>query len=177
MAIEPELLSTEMVEEIYQPNISAIKHQLGRPVKVVWRENSMGCPNCYYDGVNKKSSNRFREAGPIPFTKGTCPYCKGDGIITQTGQMEIKGNVNYDMGSGHGRYSVPGGKFDECDGDISFLLGECYINSGQFSGQMVFDVCQYLETQGYRFVVAGSPQKGGLGEDYTLIVYIKRTNK
>lgn len=177
MAIEPELLSPEMIYDIYQPNIAAIKHQLGRSVNIVYKENEVGCPNCYYDGVNKTSTNRYRAAGPVPFTKGTCPYCKGIGMITQTGQITLSGNINYNIDSSSDSYAVPGGKFDDNDGDISFLLSECYIMSGTFSGKLVFDVCDYLEVHGQRFIMNGSPKIGGLSEDYTILVKIKRTNK
>ena len=175
--IEPELLSPEMVYDIYQPCISAIKHRLGRTVNIVYNEAEVECPNCYFDGVNKTSTNRYRASGPIPFTKGNCPYCKGTGMLTQTGQITLSGNVNYNISGGDDRYAVPGGKFDDNEGDISFLLSECYIPSGTFSGKLVFDVCQYIETQGQRFIMNGAPQKGGLGEDYTILVKIKRTNK
>jgi hypothetical protein len=177
MAIEPELLSSEMIYEIYQPNIAAIKHQLGRPVDIVYKESESGCPNCFYDGVNKTSTNRYRATGPIPFTKGTCPYCKGIGMITTTGQISVSGNVNYIIDGSDDRYAVPGGKFDDNDGDISFLLSECYITTGSYTGQLVFDICQYLQVHGQRFVINGSPKIGGLSEDYTILVKIKRTNK
>jgi len=177
MVIEPELLSSEMIYEIYQPNIAAIKHQLGRSIKIVWNENEAGCPNCFYDGVNKTSTNRYRPSGPVAFTKGTCPYCKGLGRITQSGQITVSGNINYTIDNSNDSYSIPGGKFDDNDGDISFLLGECYITTGTFSGQLAFNVCQYLEVHGQRFMVNGTPKIGGLGEDYTVLVKIKRTNK
>ena len=98
-------------------------------------------------------------------------------MITQTGQITVSGNINYTIDNSDDRYAMPGGKFDDNDGDISFLLSECYITEGTFSGQLVFDVAQYLEVHGQRFMVNGSPKIGGLGEDYTVLVKIKRTNK
>jgi hypothetical protein len=38
------------------------------------------CPNCIYDPGLKKSSNKYKNGGPIPFTLGQlCPYCYGVG--------------------------------------------------------------------------------------------------
>ena len=38
------------------------------------------CPNCIYDPGLKKSSNRYKTGGPIPFSIGQmCPYCYGIG--------------------------------------------------------------------------------------------------
>lgn len=42
------------------------------------------CPNCIFDTINKKSSNKYNTTGPIPFSNGqTCPYCLGQGITQQ----------------------------------------------------------------------------------------------
>ena len=34
------------------------------------------CPNCIYDPALKKSSNKYKNGGPVPFILGKlCPYC------------------------------------------------------------------------------------------------------
>lgn len=39
------------------------------------------CPNCIYDPGLKKSSNKYKTGGPIPFALGQiCPYCYGAGL-------------------------------------------------------------------------------------------------
>lgn len=39
------------------------------------------CPNCIYDPGLKKSSNRYKTGGPVPFAVGQmCPYCYGVGF-------------------------------------------------------------------------------------------------
>lgn len=38
------------------------------------------CPNCIYDVNLKKSSNKYKSGGPVPFSLGKiCPYCNGNG--------------------------------------------------------------------------------------------------
>lgn len=38
------------------------------------------CPNCIYDPGLKKSSNKYKSGGPVPFSLGQlCPYCYGAG--------------------------------------------------------------------------------------------------
>jgi hypothetical protein len=38
------------------------------------------CPNCIYDPALKKSSNKYKNGGPVPFILGKlCPYCNGVG--------------------------------------------------------------------------------------------------
>jgi len=39
------------------------------------------CPNCIYDPIGGKSSNRYETGGPIPFSFGICPMCAGVGKI------------------------------------------------------------------------------------------------
>lgn len=41
------------------------------------------CSNCLYDNIGKKSSNRYKGGGPIPFNHGLCPVCNGGGKIQQ----------------------------------------------------------------------------------------------
>lgn len=39
------------------------------------------CPNCIFSPLTGKSSNIYEAGGPIPFTFGICPYCKGAGKL------------------------------------------------------------------------------------------------
>lgn len=39
------------------------------------------CPNCIFDAVTSKSTNRYKSGGPVPFYQGPCPYCAGVGRI------------------------------------------------------------------------------------------------
>lgn len=39
------------------------------------------CPNCVYDPIGGKSSNRYTAGGPMPFSFGNCPMCAGLGKI------------------------------------------------------------------------------------------------
>lgn len=42
--------------------------------------NKQICPNCIYDPGLKKSSNKYKTGGPVPFALGQmCPYCYGVG--------------------------------------------------------------------------------------------------
>lgn len=43
---------------------------------------STECPNCIYDALGKKSSNRYKTGGPRLFS-GICPHCNGLGILAE----------------------------------------------------------------------------------------------
>ena len=175
--VEPELLTDDIIET-YQSNITAIKHQLGTLADLVWNEEEAKCPNCYYDSVNKASTNRYKPAGPIAFSGGrTCPYCLGKGMLTTTGKLSIKGNIFYPGLFTHDREPMQGGVFDNQSANISFLKSECYVNSGTFSGKVVFDVMRYMEFDEQKWILDGMPMWTGLGERFVIEVKVKRTNK
>ncbi len=174
--VEPELLTDDIIET-YQSNITAIKHQLGTLADIVWNEEEVKCPNCFYDSVNKSSTGRYRPSGPIVFTTGTCPYCSGKGMLTNTGKLSIKGNVFYPGLFTHDREPEPGYVFDNQNANISFLKSECYISEGQYSGKLVFDVMRYMEFDSQKWVLDGMPMWTGLGERFVIEAKIKRTNK
>lgn len=39
------------------------------------------CPNCIFDPIANRSTNRYQAGGPISFSVGLCPYCNGIGKI------------------------------------------------------------------------------------------------
>lgn len=62
--------------------------------------NFTPCPNCIYDTLLRKSSNRYKQGGPVPFQFGTvCPYCGGKGLIATTSSEELYMAVIWDYKS------------------------------------------------------------------------------
>lgn len=48
------------------------------------------CPNCLFDVNLKKSSNKYKPGGPVPFILGMiCPYCNGIGYYGETTSEQI----------------------------------------------------------------------------------------
>lgn len=48
------------------------------------------CPNCIYDPALKKSSNKYKNGGPVPFILGKlCPYCNGIGYYGEEKTEEV----------------------------------------------------------------------------------------
>lgn len=56
-------------------------NELGRTCKIVYPPKLLGnCPNCIYDPIGNKSSNKWLDGGPIAFPNGSvCPVCGGTG--------------------------------------------------------------------------------------------------
>lgn len=54
--------------------------EFGRECRLVYPAVWAACPNCMYDAIGQKSTNRWRTGGPMPFANGTtCPICTGTG--------------------------------------------------------------------------------------------------
>ena len=56
---------------------------LTKPCQLIYggTKNSL-CPNCVYDPINRKSTNRYKAGGLYPFSSGQiCPHCNGIGLI------------------------------------------------------------------------------------------------
>lgn len=48
------------------------------------------CPNCVFDVNLKKSANKYKNGGPIPFDSNQlCPYCNGIGYYGETKSEDI----------------------------------------------------------------------------------------
>lgn len=48
------------------------------------------CPNCIYDPINRRSSNQYKNGGPIFFVNGQiCPYCVGAGSLSFSAEENV----------------------------------------------------------------------------------------
>jgi len=75
------------VKAIIQDGLDDLITELGKTCTLVYPPSRYeSCPNCLYDPMSEKSSNRYRAGGPIEFADGSiCPYCNGRGrIATET---------------------------------------------------------------------------------------------
>lgn len=57
------------------------------------------CPNCIYSPMLGASSNKYQSGGPIPFTFGKCPYCKGIGKLDVESSTDINLALIFDYKS------------------------------------------------------------------------------
>jgi hypothetical protein len=61
------------------------------PCKLVFENTKLqDCPNCIYDSISRRSTNRYEPGGPIPFIDGQiCPYCAGVGSLSFSNEKEL----------------------------------------------------------------------------------------
>jgi hypothetical protein len=61
--------------------VDAMITEFGVPCTLVYPEKQVACTNCITDTIGRKSGNRYRTGGPIPFARGmVCPLCHGKGF-------------------------------------------------------------------------------------------------
>lgn len=54
--------------------------EFSKPCRLVYPPLWQSCANCVFDPVGKKSANRWKHGGPIPFSAGSiCSVCSGAG--------------------------------------------------------------------------------------------------
>lgn len=71
------------LKQIYNNHIDLLLADTGLTTQCILNygvSNKTVCPNCIFDPALKKSSNKYKNGGPIPFVLGRlCPYCYGVG--------------------------------------------------------------------------------------------------
>ena len=71
--------------------VDAMISEFGVACTLVYPAKRVACSNCITDTIGRRSGNRYRTGGPIPFARGmVCPYCGGSG--NEEDFDEIKGD-------------------------------------------------------------------------------------
>lgn len=77
-------LNFKSLQKLYNSTIDLMLAQDGLTTQcslVYGVSDKQVCPNCIFDSLSNKSSNKYKEDGPIPFDTGViCPYCYGLGF-------------------------------------------------------------------------------------------------
>lgn len=78
------MIDFKALQQLYGSNIDLLLAQNGLTTECSLTygvSDKEICPNCIFDTLTNKSSNKYKEDGPIPFDVGViCPYCYGLGF-------------------------------------------------------------------------------------------------
>ncbi len=83
---------TQYMKDTHQQMIEALLEDEALTVRCVCTHGGTKytlCPNCIYDGVGGKSTNKYKAGGPVVFANGLCPVCNGAGKKTEITTSEI----------------------------------------------------------------------------------------
>lgn len=78
-----------------QDGFDQMLETFGQTCKLIYPARFVECVNCIYDPIGKKSSNRWRSGGPMPFHSAGCPLCNGQGRRATENSETIKMTVNW----------------------------------------------------------------------------------
>ncbi len=78
-----------------QDGFDDILDSLGKQCKLVYPSKFIECVNCIYDPIGKKSSNRWRTGGPMPFHAGACSMCQGAGKSATENSENVIMTINW----------------------------------------------------------------------------------
>ena len=80
----------ESVYTKFNEVVDTMLTEFGVTCTLVYPEKQVACSNCITDTIGRKSGNRYRTGGPIPFPRGMiCPFCVGKGFKSTENTEEI----------------------------------------------------------------------------------------
>lgn len=89
---------TEDIVSLGRTAFTDMINELGKNFVVHYPPILTPCSNCFYDSINKRSSNRYRPGGPEVFPDGAeCPVCRGVGGNNTEVTEVMKLLPNYDI--------------------------------------------------------------------------------
>jgi len=163
---------TTDVKQQYADMISDMIAAMGKSVTIYYPGIMESCVNCIYDPIGKKSSNRYRTGGVMPFAGGLpCPICAGTGqrakIVTETTKFLCTWNLNGQFGND---------KYINV-GNVRLPNGYALIR-GPMSFKPKVESCDYIVINAvnqYRFKLDSEPiDPGNIVSDKFFSVVVKR---
>lgn len=121
------------------------------------------CPNCIYDPGLKKSSNKYKSGGPIPFTLGQlCPYCYGAGWSGE----ETKETVYFAIISDNKKWINPPINIGVADNMVQVICSKSYYDKIRQCKDMTVIIG---DGDNPKYNLYGDPTPAGLGDNNYII--------
>jgi hypothetical protein len=159
------------LQSIYNSMISKVLANDGLTTKCrlnfgVTKKNT--CPNCIYDPALKKSSNKYKNGGPVPFTLGKlCPYCNGVGYYGEEKTEDIYLAVISD----HKKWINPPANVAIANNMIQTICSVDHLYSIKKCKDLTIILSQNLDNPKYNLF--SDPTPVGLGDNKFLFCFWK----
>lgn len=130
------------------------------------------CPNCYYSKAEHASSGKYKPGGPKPFVYGSCPVCKGKGVVSDVKETIIKGDIVW-----KGRASAVAKEglityFTPGEEDMTIVRIKVALKH-----RMLIANASYFIVDGYKCVLIKPPSEAGIKKKSSLTFYAKTRDK
>lgn len=169
------MIDFKSLQTIYNSQMNDFLSANGLTSKVVFnfgKNNKRICPNCIFDVNLKKSSNVYKDGGPIVFENGRlCPYCNGIGYDQDISTSEGYLAVIWD----YKKWINPPPSISQPEGMIQTISNKSYL----------WDIrqCDNIDiiypssiNKAHKFMLYGEPNPGGLGDNNYIICMWKKVN-
>ena len=123
--------------------------------------NGMLVNNCVYDAVGKKSSNRYQEGGPMPFTVGVCPFCHSQGRTSTESTEVVYMLPVWDMNEWVG-WKGTDARTRYPDGGVQTMCSITYLDNVKKAKEIIIDTNIQSYTE-HRMSRGGEPSICGFG--------------
>lgn len=113
---------TPAIRKFYKEYIAAVIEDLHKVIIAHMPPEKVDCVNCIFDQVNNKSSGTFDSSfvapvtifgkviNPTPFTRGRCPVCRGEGVLTNPVTKKLKAPVRWNPREAQELQITPAGR-------------------------------------------------------------------
>lgn len=165
------LISTEL-KTIFTNAIDEVLRGTSVPCRLVYSGTKFTkCPNCNFNSITGKSANTYLSGGPQPFSKGTCPFCNGDGRIAAENDDDI---INLAVLWDYRKWFQVGQVVANPDGMIQVICSIALISRLKKAREIIVDTNleKYVR---HKFIRDGEPTPIGLGDDQYIISMWKRS--
>lgn len=127
------------------------------------------CINCLFDNNLKKSSNKYKSGGPVPFTDGMiCPYCNGVGFYGESTSEEIYLAILWD----NKKWVKPPINIVDPDNYIQTICSIDYLYKLKQAKDLTVILSEILSNPVYE--MAQDPTPAGLGDNKYLFCTWKK---
>jgi len=129
------------------------------------------CPNCQFNSQTNKSNNIYLSGGPMPFSKGICPYCNGEGRIPQE---DVSESHNLAIIWDYKKFIPIAEPIKIIDGSIQTICNISLIAKLKKVKELIVDT----NIEGYvrhRFIRDSEPTPAGFGSDDYILTIWKRS--
>jgi hypothetical protein len=131
------------------------------------------CPNCIFDPNLKKSANKYKTGGAVPFALGKlCPFCNGVGYYGETKSKEVYLAIIWDykkwINPPPSELAIPEGMIQTiCDKTLLSDIRKCSDMNVVYPSSV---------NKPHKFRLDGEPNPAGLGDNNYLICMWKKIN-
>lgn len=162
---------TSSIKKIYKDLVKQVIKDLGEPVYLYYDPEVARCPNCFWDAATGKSKNVYDTSFvtpivvlgntivPVPFLRGRCPVCRGEGSLFSYIPVVMKALVKWQPADSELVRTVAG---DEGSNIVRVKASKSYYIK-------VRDA-KYALIDGVRCELVRPPILRGLGKDDQMVV-------